>query len=80
MAYRYPTVKVNGKTKLKHRHVMEQHLGRPLLPTEQVHHKAGRFECEPPAGEVKDRQWGCASRPRAGRDLVGDKIRWERKL
>lgn len=33
-----------------------------------------------PAGEVKDRQWGCASRPREERDLVGDKVRWERKL
>lgn len=33
-----------------------------------------------PAGEVKDRQWGCASRPREERDLVGDKVRWERRL
>ena len=28
MAYRYPTVKVAGRTKLKHRHVAEQALGR----------------------------------------------------
>lgn len=33
-----------------------------------------------PAGEVRDRQWSCASRPREQRDLVGDKVRWERKL
>lgn len=33
-----------------------------------------------PVGEVKDRQWGCASRPREERDLVGDKVRWERRL
>lgn len=33
-----------------------------------------------PAASVKDRQWGCATRPRAERDLVGDKVRWERKL
>lgn len=33
-----------------------------------------------PVAEVKDRQWDCASRPREERDLVGDKIRWERKL
>ena len=28
--------------------------------------------------DVKDRQWGCASRPRAERDLIGGKVRWER--
>jgi hypothetical protein len=39
MTYRYLTVKVDGKTKLKHRHIMEQHLGRALLPAEQVHHR-----------------------------------------
>jgi hypothetical protein len=33
-----------------------------------------------PVAEVKDRQWDCDSRPRAERDLVGDKIRWERVL
>jgi hypothetical protein len=33
-----------------------------------------------PAGEVKERQWGCVSRPREDRDLVGDKVRWERSL
>ncbi len=33
-----------------------------------------------PAAEVKDRQWGCTTRPRAERDLIGDKIRWERAL
>ena len=39
MAYRYPTVKVDGRTKLKHRHVAEQALGRPLLSDEHVHHR-----------------------------------------
>jgi hypothetical protein len=39
MAYIYKTVKVSGRTKLLHRHLMEQRLGRPLLRTEQVHHK-----------------------------------------
>ncbi len=39
MTYRYLTVKVNGKTMLKHRHLMEKHLGRALVAGEQVHHK-----------------------------------------
>jgi len=32
------------------------------------------------AAEVEDRQWGCPSRPREERDLVGGKVRWERQL
>lgn len=39
MTYRYVTEKFNGKTKLKHRHNMEQHSGRALLPGEQVHYR-----------------------------------------
>lgn len=33
-----------------------------------------------PVAEVKDRQWDCPSRRREQRDLVGDKVRWERGL
>lgn len=33
-----------------------------------------------PAATVRDRQWGCDSRPREQRELLGDKIRWERAL
>lgn len=39
MSYRYKTVKREGKTVLLHRWMMEQHLGRKLLRTEEVHHK-----------------------------------------
>jgi len=35
----YVSISVNGKTKMEHRHMMEVHLGRPLLRSEQVHHK-----------------------------------------
>jgi hypothetical protein len=33
-----------------------------------------------PVAEVTDRQWDCPSRPRTERDLIGDKVRWERRL
>ncbi len=34
----------DGVRVLEHRHVMEQHLGRPLTEDETVHHKTGGFE------------------------------------
>jgi HNH endonuclease len=37
----YRVITVNGRTVLEHRHVMEQHLGRPLRKGETVHHRDG---------------------------------------
>ena len=38
----YVATKVGGRQVLQHRLVMEQVIGRPLLPTERVHHKNGK--------------------------------------
>ena len=41
MAYRYKTVKINGKTTLLHRHVAEHKIGRKLVQGEHVNHING---------------------------------------
>lgn len=38
----YVLIRLQGRTVLEHRHIMEQQIGRSLLPGETVHHKNGR--------------------------------------
>lgn len=35
----YRKIRVGGRNVFEHRWVMEQHIGRPLLPSEEVHHR-----------------------------------------
>lgn len=37
-SYGYIQIRVGGRNIFEHRYIMEQHIGRILLPTEQVHH------------------------------------------
>lgn len=69
----YRVITVGGKRYLEHRYVMEQILGRPLEPDEEVHHKNRvRNDNDPSNLEL----W-CTPQPRGGRaeDLVAFYVR-----
>lgn len=70
----YKRVSIDGKHVVEHRYVMEQHLGRKLLPSENVHHKNGNRA----DNRIENLELWSTGQPSGQR--VEDKIKWAREF
>lgn len=70
----YVVVRVNGRPIREHRYIMQQHLGRPLLPEETVHHLNG----DRSDNRIENLELWSTSQPPGQR--VEDKLEWARQI